>query len=120
METEKKDYFKSIFGEDYPVPEINDDDISQLESFDAKLDLNSNREERIKEDLSNSIKKKFLKITEIKSTPPKTSLFLTLTKENFDFYSALANSRKLSLQKLINVVLTLCREDIFENQNNLK
>ena len=120
METEKKDFFKSIFGEDYTVPEVNDDDISQLGSFDDELDLNSNREEKNKKDSSNSIKKKFLKITENKSTPPKTSLFLTLTKENYDFYNDLANNRKLSLQKLINIILTLFKEDIFENKENFK
>ena len=84
METEKKDFFKSIFGEDYTVPEVNDDDISQLGSFDDELDLNSNREEKNKKDTSNSIKKKIIEMTEIKTTPQKKSIFLTLKKENFD------------------------------------
>lgn len=98
-------WFKKVFSE---------------KELDIEINSKSKNAEKVNKDSFNSIKEKFLKITEIKSTPPKTSLFLTLTKENFNFYSALANSRKLSLQKLINIVLTLCREDIFESQNNLK
>lgn len=118
METKNTDFFKSIFGEDYTVREVNDDDISQLENLDAELSVNSNNEEIIKRHSSNSIKKKFLEMTEIKTTPQKTSIFLTLTKENYDFYCHLAQSRKLSVQKLINIVLSLFRNDVFQNEDD--
>lgn len=112
----KVDFFTSIFGENYPSfveanvdnnSEDNVEDILQSELYEHSSE-NSNCVDNVKEFCKQTLLSKVDKPIRKR----KKNICLTLDDNIYDFYSSIAQSKNVKLQKVINQILIAFQNEI--------